>query len=120
MYPSLTSNLSSILRWLDRRGFELIRRKKDRIASGVFTRNAPACEAFREIFFGSERKKKTRIKSPKFLLTVYLLASTNRTVNGYTLFQLFLSKNLEKTKLFVCSGIPLVLWVPIGTRLELK
>ena len=55
LYPSLTFTLSSILRQVDRRGFELIRREKDPFASGVFSRNASACEALRERIFGSER-----------------------------------------------------------------
>ena len=36
-----------------------------------------------------------RIKSPQFLSTVNSLASANKTVNGYTLIELFRSKNLK-------------------------
>ena len=67
LYPSLTSTLGSILRPLNRKGFELIRRKKDLIAFGIISRNASACEALREIISWSERWKKRReLNRPSF------------------------------------------------------
>ena len=58
LYPSLTSTLNSILTPLNLKGFELIRCKIDQIASGIISRNASACKALREIFFGAKTEKK--------------------------------------------------------------
>ena len=60
-----------------------------------FSRNAFACEALREIVSGSEHWKYGVNQIPQFLLPVYSLASINKTVNGYTLAQLFWSKKVK-------------------------
>ena len=97
LYPSLTSTLSSILRQVDRKGFELIRReKRSDCLRSFFTQ----CFCLRSIawnnFWERTLEKKTQIKSPQFLLTVNSLASTNKTVTGCTLFLLVRSKILKK------------------------
>ena len=98
VYPSLTFTLGSILRQVDRKGFELIRRKK---RSDCLRNFFTQCFCLRSIawnnFWEQTLKRNTRNKSAQFLLTVNSLASTNKTVSGYTLFQLFWSNHVEKT-----------------------
>ena len=83
-----------------RKGFELIRREK---RSDCLRSFSTECFCLRSIPWNNFRErtlKKRRELSPQFLSLVNSLASTNKTVNGYTLSQLFRSKNLEKTFFF--------------------
>ena len=82
--------------------------------TGVRSRNAFACDTLREIILRANALKKRRELIPPSFIPCLFASFVLTKVNGYTLGKLFRSKNLEKMKMWACSGIHDEILYPAG------